>query len=305
MRLLTRLDFDGLVCATLLKEVMEIDSVEFCHPKDMQDGKIPVTETDIITNLPYHPNAGIWFDHHASEAVRNGTPVFNGRYELAPSTARVIYNYYMEKGEGEKLRKYDPVLTEVDKIDAAKLSPEDVFSPKGWILLAYIMDPRSGLAKGSSYQVGNYDLMMKMIGWMREHSAEEILEFPDIKERTLRYFEEEKIFREALLKYSHQDKNVIITDFRGMDAPAGNRFLIYTLFPETNISVRLFNGKDKNITVAACGHSIFNRTSKTNVGELMARYGGGGHKGAGTCQIAAEGADTVVAEIIEQMKKDG
>ncbi|NTW50308.1 MAG: exopolyphosphatase [Chlorobiales bacterium] len=305
MRLLTRLDFDGLACATLLKEVLSIDAVEFCHPKDMQDGKIPVTENDIITNLPYHPNAGIWFDHHASEALRNGEAVFNGRYELAPSTARVVYNYFVEKGEGEKLRKYKQFLIEVDKVDSATLSPEDVSNPKGWVLLAYIMDPRSGLAKGSNYQISNYDLMMKLIDWMQIFTAEEILEFPDIKERATRYFDEEKVFKEALLANSRQDKNVIITDFRGMDAPAGNRFLIYSLFPEANISVRLIDGKDKCVTVIAGGHSIFNRTSKTDVGALMSRYGGGGHRGAGTCQIGAPHANLILSDIVAQMKKDG
>ncbi|NTW49829.1 MAG: exopolyphosphatase [Chlorobiales bacterium] len=305
MRLLTRLDFDGLACATLLKEVTEIDTVEFCHPKDMQDGKIHVTKNDIITNLPYHPDSGVWFDHHSSEAARHGATSFTGRYEIAPSTARVVYNHFTLKGEGEKLCKYEPLVIEVDKVDSAMLSPEDVSCPKGWVLLAYIMDPRSGLTKGTTYQISNYELMLKMINWMREHSAEEILEFPDIKERVQRYFAEEKIFKEALLRHSRQDENVVITDFRGLDAPAGNRFLIYTLFPETNISVRLIDGKSKEITVVACGHSIFNRTSKTDVGALMARYGGGGHKGAGTCQIGSAEADAVIAEITLQMKKDG
>jgi len=305
MRLLTRSDFDGLVCAVLLKEVVTIDAVEFCHPKDMQDGKIEVTSNDIITNLPYHPDAGMWFDHHASESARSDELIFNGRYEIAPSTARVIYNYYVLKGEGAPLAKYDPLLIEVDKSDSANLSPEDVLDPTGWILLSYLMDPRTGLAKAKDYQISNRELMMKLADWMIAHSAEEILEFPDIKERVARYFADEESFKASLKMHSKVDANVVITDYRGIDVPTGNRFLIYTLYPETNISVRIIDGKNKEFVVVAAGHSIFNRTSKTDVGALMAVFGGGGHRGAGTCQIKYDNADEKIRKIVEAMKKDG
>lgn len=213
MRLLTRSDFDGIVCAVLLKQVEPIDTIEFCHPKDMQDGKIEVTNQDIITNLPYHPNAFMWFDHHASEAVRNQQVSFKGRCEVAPSAARVVYDYYAAQGKAEKLERFKPLLNEVDKFDSAQLTPEDVTNPQGWMLLSYIMDPRTGLGKQHDYQVSNKELMLKMVDWIEKHSLEEILELPDVKERIKRYKEDEQNFKEALLKHSRQEESVVITDF--------------------------------------------------------------------------------------------
>ncbi len=303
MRLLTRSDFDGLVCAVLLKQVEPIDSIEFCHPKDMQDGKIKVTNQDIITNLPYHPDASMWFDHHASEAVRNEELSFRGRYELAPSTARVVYDYYANQGKAEKLERFKPLLTEVDKYDAAQLKPEDVSNPQGWMLLAYIMDPRTGLGKQHDYGISNKELMFKMIDLIEKHSLEQILESPDVKVRIERYKEDEQNFKEALLKHSRQEESVVITDFRNVTVPTGNRFLIYTLFPTANISVRIMDGKQNERVVVALGHSIFNRTAKTDVGALMARFGGGGHRGAGTCQLPVSQADEKIAQIIAEIKK--
>jgi len=303
MRLLTRSDFDGIVCAVLLKQVEPIDTIEFCHPKDMQDGKIEVTNQDIITNLPYHPNAFMWFDHHASEAVRNQQVSFKGRCEVAPSAARVVYDYYAAQGKAEKLERFKPLLNEVDKFDSAQLTPEDVTNPQGWMLLSYIMDPRTGLGKQHDYQVSNKELMLKMVDWIEKHSLEEILELPDVKERIKRYKEDEQNFKEALLKHSRQEESVVITDFRNVVAPVGNRFLIYTLFPTANISVRIMDGKQNETVVVAVGHSIFNRTAKTDVGALMAKYGGGGHSGAGTCQLPVSQADEKIAQIIEEIKK--
>lgn len=305
MRLLTRSDFDGLVCAVLLKQVEPIDVIEFCHPKDMQDGKIKVTNQDIIANLPYHPEAAMWFDHHASEATRNEDQSFRGRYEVAPSAARVVYDYYAAQGKGEKLERFKPLLVEVDKSDSAHLAPEDVTNPKGWMLLSYIMDPRTGLGKQRDYEISNKELMLKLVDWMSAHSAEEVLELPDVKARVKRYQEDEQAFKEALLKRSRQEANVVITDFRGEQTPVGNRFLVYTLFPTANISVRIMDGKQGEFVVIAVGHSIFNRTSKTDVGALMASYGGGGHRGAGTCQLPLSQADEKIAQIIERIKKDG
>ncbi len=305
MRLLTRSDFDGLVCAVLLKEVEQLDSIEFHHPKDMQDGKVEVSSNDIITNLPYQPDVGLWFDHHASESTRNEEIIFNGRYELAPSTARVIYNYYVLKGQGDKLTKYDSLLIEVDKSDSANLDPEDVLDPKGWILLSYLMDPRTGLAKSKDYQISNKELMMKLVDWISEHTAEEILELPDIKERVDRYLADTNAFKDALSANSKEDGNVVVTDLRNKETPTGNRFMIYTLYPNTNISIRVMDGKNKEFVVFAVGHSIFNRTSKTDVGALMAKFGGGGHRGAGTCQVPLDVANEVLDKLVEIMKKDG
>jgi oligoribonuclease NrnB/cAMP/cGMP phosphodiesterase (DHH superfamily) len=308
MRLITRSDFDGLVCAVFLKELGQVDEIEFVHPKDVQDGKIDVDSNDILTNLPYVSGVGLWFDHHSSEAVRNDMHgvQYDGRFEVAPSAARVVYNYYTERGEGgQNLCKFDALLESVDKSDSANLTREEVESPTGWILLSYIMDPRTGLAYHHSYGISNRELMMKMVEWIPTMSADEILALPDVQERVTRYFEGQEKFRKVNEERSRQDGNVIVTDLRGIgEMPTGNRFLIYTMFPDANIQVRVFDGKKDNV-VAAVGHSIFNRTSKTDVGKLMSRYGGGGHRGAGTCQIATESADAKIAEIIEQIKQDG
>ncbi|RMH70609.1 MAG: exopolyphosphatase [Gemmatimonadetes bacterium] len=303
MRLITRSDFDGLVCAVLLKEVEDIESIEFAHPKDVQDGKLEITANDILTNLPYVPGCGMWFDHHSSEADRLETGAqFKGNYAIAPSAARVVYDYY----KSDKFDKYAELIEAVDRSDAAQLTVEEVTHPTGWILLSYIMDPRTGLGKFHDYDISNRQLMHNLIDLIREHNADEILEMPDIKARVERYFEHTKAFEEQLRAYSRQEKNLIITDLRGVrDLATGNRFLIYTLFPEANISMRIFDGKAGEFIVVAIGHSIFNRTSNTDVGELMSRYGGGGHRGSGTAQIPIDKADEAIEEIIDQIHQDG
>lgn len=305
MRLITRSDFDGLVCAVLLREVEQIDSVEFVHPKDVQDGKITVGENDILTNLPYVQGIGLWFDHHSSEIVRNDdTATYKGRFEIAPSAARVVYTHYGP----ERLRRYENLLESVDKSDAAQLTMEDVQHPSGWMLLSYVMDPRTGLAYHRGYKISNRELMTKMIDLIARNpdSPDVVLADPDVKERIDRYFSQQREFERVMRERSRVEGNVIITDLRGVgELPAGNRFLIYTMFPEANIQVRVFDGRKGEFVVCAVGHSIFNRTSKTNVGNLMDRYGGGGHKGAGTCQLPLADADAKIREIVEQIKRDG
>jgi nanoRNase/pAp phosphatase (c-di-AMP/oligoRNAs hydrolase) len=305
MRLITRSDFDGLVCAVLLKEVEQIDAVDFVHPKDVQDGKIAVGKDDILTNLPYVPGVGLWFDHHSSEIVRNEeTATYRGRFEIAPSAARVVYNHYMS----DKMTKYDRLLESVDKSDAAQLSMDDVTNPKGWMLLSYVMDPRTGLGFHHSYRISNRELMAKMIDLIAAHpdDPDTVLADPDVKERIDRYFQQLEEFRKLMKERSTVEKNVIITDLRGVtEMPAGNRFLIYTMFPGANIQVRIHDGRKGEFTVCAVGHSIFNRTSKTDVGKLMDKYGGGGHKGAGTCQLPNAHAESKIRDIIETIKADG
>jgi hypothetical protein len=307
MRLITRSDFDGLVCAVLLKEVETIDTVEFVHPKDVQDGKVAVSRDDILTNLPFVQGVGMWFDHHSSEIHRNEeTATYRGRFEIAPSAARVVYNHYSVGSE--KLRKFDALLESVDKSDSAQLSMDDVTNPDGWMLLSYVMDPRTGLAYHHGYAISNRDLMAKMIdliGANPDH-PEVVLADPDVKQRIDRYFEQQDEFAKLMRERSTVEKNVIITDLRGMrDLPAGNRFLVYTMFPSANIQVRIFDGRGGEFTVCAVGHSIFNRTSKTDVGKLMDKYGGGGHRGAGTCQLPNAHAETKIRDIVEAIKADG
>lgn len=307
MRLVTRSDFDGLTCGVLLKEVERIDAIEFVHPKDVQEGRVQVGGNDILTNLPYQPGVGLWFDHHASEALRNdmGETVFKGRFEVAPSAARVVYDHYVEAGKGAKLKKYKKLLEAVDKSDSAKLTAKEVTKPTGWVLLSYVMDPRTGLGYSHDYAISNRELMHKMVDWIPKMTVTALLKQPDVKARTERYFADQKRFVEVLKDHSKQDRNVVVTDLRGVtNVPAGNRFLIYTLFPKSNISVRLFDGKTGDVVVAV-GHSIFKRTSKTDVGKLMSKYGGGGHRGAGTCQIPAATANATIKKILTAIKRAG
>ena len=305
MRLITRSDFDGLACAVLLREVEQIDAVDFVHPKDVQDGKVKAGKDDILTNLPYVQGVGLWFDHHSSEIVRNEETVsYRGRFEVAPSAARVVYRHY----DSEKLKKYEKLLESVDKSDAAQLTVEDVTKPSGWMLLSYVMDPRTGLAYHHGYRISNRELMTKLIDLIAQHpdDPDQVLADPDVKERIDRYFAQEEGFGRVMRERSRVDGNVVITDLRGLgDPPAGNRFLIYTMFPDANIQVRVFDGRKGEFVVCAVGHSIFNRTSKTDVGMLLARYGGGGHRGAGTCQLPLADADAKIAEIVAEIKKAG
>ena len=305
MRLITRSDFDGLVCAVLLKNVESIDAIEFVHPKDVQDGKIRVTSDDILTTLPFVRGVGLWFDHHSSEIVRNeDTASYRGRFEIAPSAARVVYNHY--KGRG--MEPYQKLLESVDRSDSAQLTKEEVTSPTGWILLSYVMDPRTGLAYHHGYRVSNRELMAKMIDLIAQHPDDPatVLADADVKQRVDRYFEQQREFEKVTREHSRVEGNVIITDLRGLgELPTGNRFLVYTMFPEANIQVRIFDGRKNEFVVCAVGHSIFNRTSKTDVGKLMDQYGGGGHRGAGTCQLPLSDAERKIGEIIDRIKSDG
>ena len=305
MRLITRSDFDGLACAVLLREVEDIESVEFVHPKDVQDGKVEVGRNDILTNLPYVQGAGLWFDHHSSEITRNEDTVsYRGRFEIAPSAARVVYNHYGP----EKLAKYAKLLEVVDRSDAAQLTADEVTDPRGWILLSYVMDPRTGLAYHRDYRISNRELMSKMIDLIARHpdDPESVLADVDVKERIDRYFEQQQEFERVMRAHSRLEGNVIVTDLRGTgEPPTGNRFVIYTMFPDANIQVRIFDGRKGEFVVCAVGHSIFNRTSKTDVGKLMSRYGGGGHRGAGTCQLPLADAEAKLAEIIATIRNDG
>ncbi|MGE5371548.1 MAG: exopolyphosphatase [Solirubrobacterales bacterium] len=304
MRLLTRSDFDGLACGVILKEAGIIDSWKFVHPKDLQDGIVEVTDNDVLANVPYVPGCGLWFDHHSSEQERLELKgQYKGESRMARSAARVIYDYYGGKINFEHLAE---MMDAVDKVDSAQLNIDDILNPSGWVLLGFVMDPRTGLGRFKDYRISNYQLMEQLMEYCRTMSIEEILELPDVSERVKTYWEQDALFKEMLLKYTRTDKNVIISDLRGVDSIyAGNRFMVYSLFPEQNISIWLIDGRAKINCVFAVGHSILNRTSKTDVGSLMLKYGGGGHPQVGTCQVAYDDAERVLSELLAQMHQDG
>ena len=304
-RLVTRSDFDGLVCAVLLKDLGMIDDIKFVHSKDMQDGKIEITDRDITTNLPYVNGAYLVFDHHLSETIRNEGQRENHIIEAtAKSAARVVYNYY---GGRERFPQISEDMMEaVDKADAAQFSVDEILHPQGWVLLNYLMDPRTGLGRFRNFRISNYQLMMDLIDCCKDMTIDEIMDLPDVKARVDLYFEQEEKFREQLRRCSKIYHNLIVLDLRDEEViHAGNRFMIYALNPECNISIHILWGFQKQNTVYAVGKSIVNRSSKTNVGELMLKYGGGGHHAAGTCQIDHDKAPGVLKELIGKITRDG
>jgi len=295
MRLITRADLDGMTCALLLKEVEPIDVVDFAHPKDVQDGKVAVSGDDILANLPYDERAALWFDHHVSQADFSWNPNMRGAYDVAPSAARVIANHY----KSPKFDRYHTLLEETDRLDAAILTRDDIVNPQGWILIGYTLDPRSMLPK---YQ----DYFRHVMELASSKTPEEILADPQVKLRVDALQAQESAFLAHLEADSHLDGNVIVTDVRGKtDIPTGNRFLIYTLFPEGNVSMRIADGFGGKVVSIQLGHSILNRTCHTNVGDLLGGYGGGGHEGAGTCQPAHDDAERVIAEILATLHQNG
>ncbi|MDY0105641.1 MAG: exopolyphosphatase [Giesbergeria sp.] len=305
-RLVTRSDFDGLVCAVLLNELELIDDILFVHPKDMQDGKIAITDRDITTNLPYVPGAHLVFDHHESETVRNSGPRdVNHIIEAnAPSAARVVYNHY--GGKATFPRVTDEMMAAVDQADSAQYSREDILNPQGWVLLNYLMDSRTGLGRFKEFRISNYALMMDLIKYCRDHSIEEILALPDVQERVALYHEHAAKAREQILHCATQIGNLVVLDLRPEETIwATNRFMIYALFPKANISIHVIWGLQKQNTVFATGKSILDRSSKTHVGNLMLEFGGGGHAAAGTCQIANDKADRTLQMLVQRINADG
>ncbi|MFX4262541.1 exopolyphosphatase [Pelotomaculum propionicicum] len=304
MRLLTRSDFDGLASAVLLKEAGIIDDRKFVHPKDIQDGIIEVTENDVLANIPFVEGCGLWFDHHSSESERLE---LDGRYKgysrSAPSAARVIYDYY---GGDEKFGHLNELIEAVDKADSGRFTRDEVLHPQGWVLLSFIMDPRTGLGRFRDYRISNYQLMDQMIEYCGGKPIDEILDMPDVQERIRRYFEQNSLYEDMIKSNTRVEGNLIVTDLRGADVIySGNRFLVYCLYPEQNISIWIVDGKNKQNCVFAVGHSIINRTSKTDVGSLMLKYGGGGHRAVGTCQVPYDQAEKALAELVSAIRRDG
>ena len=304
-RLVTRSDFDGLVCAVLLKEMDLIDDIKFVHPKDMQDGTILISEDDITTNLPYVPGVHIAFDHHSSEMTRlDDNPPNHVIDPEAPSAARVVYDYYGGKLEFKNIS--EEMMEAVDKADSAQFTTDEILNPDGWVLLNYIMDSRTGLGRFKDFRISNYQLMMELIDYCRDHSIEDILKLPDVLERTDLYADHAEKAKEQLERCSTIHDNLVVLDLRGEDIIyATNRFMIYAMYPDTNISIHAIWGLNKLNTVYATGKSIVNRSSKTNIGELMLKYGGGGHENAGTCQIDNDDSERVLGELIAQITADG
>ncbi|MBF0292686.1 MAG: exopolyphosphatase [Nitrospinae bacterium] len=292
MRIITRGDFDGLVCSVLLSDVEKIDDISFVHPQMMQKGEVEVKGDDIIVNLPYHPDCALWFDHHLSESGHGAKPdSFKGKYGLAPSCARLIYDYYAHPS----WKKYDSLMEAVDKIDSAQLSLNDILRPEGWVRLSCTVDPRTGFTPSRQY-------FMSLIEWIKELPLEKIMAEDEVRNRSREFFKAHVEFQESLKKHTRQDGYVVVSDFRTLPStPIGSRFLVYALFPTAHSSIRAFRTDDKKRITIAVGHSIINRTCQADVGSIMAEYGGGGHRGAGSCQATLDEADDVIHAIVEKL----
>ena len=302
-RLVTRSDFDGLVCAMLLRELDIIDDIKFVHPKDVQDGKVELSENDITTNLPFDPRVGLAFDHHESELIRNNPEATAGKYYIDPdarSAARVVYDYY---GGAQTFKTVsEEIMLAVDKGDSADFTLEEILHPTGWVLLNYIMDPRTGLGRFRQFRISNYDLMMELISCCMNHSIDQILELPDVKERVDLYFEQADLFKAQLERIARIYDKVVVLDLREEETiHAGNRFMIYAMYPEAEISVHVAWGFRKQNTAVMIGKSIVNRNSQVDIGALCLSYGGGGHRNAGTCQLENDVVDRELPNIIRAL----
>ena len=303
-RLITRSDFDGLVCAVLLKHLDMIDEIKFVHPKDMQDGKIEINSNDISTNLPYVAGIHLAFDHHLSETIRNEKVDNHIIDPDAPSAARVVWKHY--GGHDAFPPEWDEMMEAVDRGDSAQFNKEQVLNPTDWDLLNFLMDARTGLGRFREFRISNYSLMMDLIDYCKDHPIKDIMQLPDVKERVELYNEQDALFKEQLKRCSTVYANLVVLDLRNEEViHAGNRFVIYALYPYCNISIHILWGFQKQNTVFATGKSIFDRSSQTNVGELMLKYGGGGHQAAGTCQVEHDQADATLTALIDQINQDG
>ncbi|MBQ8278341.1 MAG: exopolyphosphatase [Roseburia sp.] len=300
MRLVTRSDFDGLACGVLLKEAGIIDHWKFAHPKDLQDGLVEITKDDCLANVPYVEGCGLWFDHHSSEHERLQLQgKYKGESRITPSCARIIYEYY---GGKERFPGFDEMMEAVDKVDSGNLTIEEVQNPTGWILIGFLMDPRTGLGRWRQFTISNYQLMEKLIDACRTMTADEILAMPDVKERVEIYFEQTSKFMKMVKDHTITDGNLIISDLRGVDPIySGNRFLIYSMYPKQNISAWIVSGRGGQGCSAAVGYSILNRSATLDVGSLMLKYNGGGHRKVGTCQFSDENMDTDLPKMLAEL----
>ncbi|MBR4169468.1 MAG: exopolyphosphatase [Lachnospiraceae bacterium] len=300
MRLVTRSDFDGLACGALLLAAGVVDHWTFAHPKDLQDGLVEINENDCLANVPYVEGCGLWFDHHSSEHERLQLEgKYKGESRITPSCARIIYEYY---GGKETFPNFDDMMVAVDKVDSGDLTIDEIMNPTGWILVGFLMDPRTGLGRWRQFTVSNYQLMEKLMVACKDKSTEEILAMPDVQERIEVYNEQTEKFKEMVKAHTRTEGKVIISDLRGVDPIyTGNRFMIYSMYPEQNISAWIVSGRGGQGCSAAVGYSIINKTCTVDVGSLMLKYNGGGHRKVGTCQFSNENMETALPKMLKEL----
>lgn len=303
-RLLTRGDLDGLVCGVLLRhldlagEIVLIDS-----PGEMSSGKVDVLPDDIIANLPYVPGAHLCFDHHVSETIRNRpTPGYIIDPD-APSAARVIYEYY--GGNKAFPPFFNELMKAVDKADSGNFTREEILHPSGWSLLNFLVDKRTRVEEWGKFAIDETAFKLGIIESMGSMTIDELMKSPDVAQRTEVYFRYEEKYRKQLASTVNLYANIAVFDFRqcGSIYP-GNRFIIYALYPQCNLSIQIKQETDNPVTTFSVGKSIINKSSEANIGELMYAYGGGGHRAAGACHVPNDEAGRVFDEIVERLMEN-
>ncbi|NQU62295.1 MAG: exopolyphosphatase [Rhodospirillales bacterium] len=303
-RLITRADFDGVVCGALFNELEMIDDIVFAEPNDMQQGRVPVSDKDISTNLPFVEGIHLCLDHHASEIERVGEHdnlVIDGD---APSAARVVYRHFGGKEKFPKIS--DDLLNAVDQADSAQYTEEDILAPDNWTLLNFIVDPRTGLDAVGGFNISHNAFLYDLMTYCRHNPIDEILGLPDVQERVNVYLYQKEFAELQLVRSSHVHGKLVVTDLRDEDPIfACNRFLIYALNPECNVSMHISKGAEAGFVRIAIGKSILDKSSKTNIGSMLLEFGGGGHASAGGCRVKEADLGDVKAKLIERISADG
>lgn len=290
MGIVTRPDFDGIVCAVLLLEAEKITSpIMWVSPNDMQKGKIEIKPGDIIANLPYHPNCSLWFDHHFSNRLRRRV---KGFFKIAPSAAGLVFEYY----KGAFQNDFTELVTETDKIDSAGLSLDEILHPEKYAYVLLSMTVQSRKASDEVY-------WNHLVALLRKMKIDDVLRDPEVKERCKRFTKENKNYKTLLKKHTIQKENITITDFRKLDTmPLGNRFLVYSMFPDAVASVKIgFEDPAKEMVIIKVGHSILNKGCNVNVGQMLSYFEGGGHSGAGSCRFHVGKTDTYLPRLINTL----
>ena len=293
MRIVTRPDFDGIVCAVLLSDVENIsEPIKWVEPNDMHRGAVKIKNNDIIANLAYHSDCSLWFDHHPSNQIEGP---FNGLFNNAPSAARNVFEFYKTRFS----RDYSELVAETDRIDSARLVPEEVINPavNPYVLLSMTI---SGMSKTEE----NY--WNKLVRLLRHSSINEVHQDTDVREKVVNLLGENEKYKKYLTDFTRQEKHVSITDFLGFEiVPSGNRFLVFTLFPESTVNMKVrFKNKKKDQVILSIGHNIFNRKCKVNIGNLVKNFGGGGHFGAGSCCVEFKKFQESLADIVDILLKN-
>lgn len=287
--LFTKSDFDGLVCAALLKNAGMVNNIVFVHGFDVEQGRVEIKEGDIMCNLPETAPCKLCFNYGAG-------------LNDAKSSARLVYDYIGENASYENKDLVLDLLHAVDKAQSGEFTIEDVLEPKAWDMLNFIMDSRTGLGRVRAFRMSNYAIMMRLVDFLLSYSPDKILEMPDIKER-LDYYEDSKDeYREMLEYNSREDGGILIIDLRDEQylKPA-NRFMKYAIYPDCEVAIQIMWGLRQKNTVFALGSSIFSK-SMLDLENIISEFGGMGHRYSGSIQVENANADEVLTKLIEKIK---